>query len=244
MTRSARGRGPHHEDATDLGPEAWPALRAASSDLAWLLGRGYAEKAAIALVGDRFQLTRRQRDAVIRSTCTDEERAGRVERRVEDFAGEHVQIDGFNVLIPVERALGGGPLLRGREGAFRDLGGIHGTWRSVVHTRGALERVGRGLEGAAQVTWWLDRPVSNSGRLAAMVREVSDLHGWGWAVRLEDRVDPGLAVAEGVIATSDAWILEQGVRWVDLIGPVVERDVERPWVVDFDLGVGSAREVP
>ena len=49
-------------------------------DLSWLLGRGYAIVSAVKLVGDRWSLTERQRMAVRRAACSDEARAGRLER--------------------------------------------------------------------------------------------------------------------------------------------------------------------
>ena len=55
-----------------FAPSVWPVLRAAVADLSWLLSRGYAEPSALKLVGDRFQLTERQRIAVMRSACSDQ----------------------------------------------------------------------------------------------------------------------------------------------------------------------------
>ena len=65
-------RGPHPRDERDLGQAAVPALREAVADLGWLLGRGYAAVAALKLVGDRLQLSRRQRQAVLRSSASSE----------------------------------------------------------------------------------------------------------------------------------------------------------------------------
>ncbi|MEZ4321126.1 MAG: DUF434 domain-containing protein [Myxococcota bacterium] len=207
-------------------------LRDAAAHVTWLLDHGYADAAIAKLVGDRFQLSKRQRAALTRSTCTTTSRESRLARRIDDLTAREVHIDGFNVLLPIERALGGGPLLRGAEGAHRDLGGVHGTWRTVAQTPEAVRLLGPVLEPAARVTWWLDRPVSNSGRLATLIRETAAEAGWAWDVRLEDRVDSTLARQDGVIGTSDGWILEQGVRWADLIGPVV-CTVPGAWVVDL-----------
>ncbi|MFT7518944.1 MAG: hypothetical protein ACI9MC_001078 [Kiritimatiellia bacterium] len=56
---SARGANP--ADAALFGDQALPALRSAAADLSWLLGRGYNYVAAVALVGNKRQLTLRQR---------------------------------------------------------------------------------------------------------------------------------------------------------------------------------------
>ena len=50
-TRSHRG--PDPRDGAAFEPPSRPALRAAVSDLSWLLGRGYAPVSALKLVGDR-----------------------------------------------------------------------------------------------------------------------------------------------------------------------------------------------
>ena len=57
-------RGPHPEDAKLFAPAAWPALREATAELCWLLSRHYAAPSALKLVGDRHQLSARQRAAL------------------------------------------------------------------------------------------------------------------------------------------------------------------------------------
>jgi hypothetical protein len=226
-------RGAHPRDERELGPAAVPVLREATADLSWLLGRGYSEGAAARLVGDRFQLTARQRHAVARCACSEATARDRSARRVERVDGATVHVDGFNVLITVERALSGGPVLRGRDGAVRDLAGVHGSWRARAPTAEAIALLGRHLRAAAAVAWWLDRPVSNSGRLAAMLREAADEAGWPWSVEVVAAPDPALAVAEGIVATSDGWILDRCAAWYSLDGAVLAEAVPGAWVVDL-----------
>ena len=106
MGQAHRGADP--EDEVAFAPRHLERLRQAVSDLSWLLGRGYAETAALELVGNRFQLTARQRAAVRRCAASDEAVADRLARQIslEDI-GDRLLIDGFNVLITLERALGG-----------------------------------------------------------------------------------------------------------------------------------------
>lgn len=230
-------RGADPEDAAQLGPAALPRLRAAVADLAWLLGRGYAEVAALKVVGDRYGLTRRQRAAVSRSTCDDAALARRRahEAPIEALRGAAVVIDGFNTLIPLERALGGGPLLVGRDGAVRDLAGVHGTWRVVAETDAAAELAGRVLAdaGAASARWLLDQPVSNSGRLADRLRALAAAHGWAWTVEVLARPDPEVAASPDVVCTADGWILDRAARWFPLVRVAVERHAPAAWRVDL-----------
>lgn len=216
-------RGPDPSDRRHFAPDAIPRLREAVADLSWLRERGYSEAAALKLVGDRLQLAGRQRTAVARSACGETQRRDRVSRRVRDVRGARVQVDGFNVLITLERALAGGPVLVGRDGARRDLAEVHGTWRPVEETDAAIATAARVLAGAAEVTWLLDAPVSNSGRLAARLRDL-------WEVRVERRPDPILAAFDGVVVTSDAGILDRCGPWFDLVGAA---DLPGAWWVDL-----------
>jgi len=239
---SERERGAHPRDERELGSAAVPVLREATADLGWLLGRGYSEGAAAKLVGDHFQLTGRQRQAVRRCACGADQSAGRAARRVgrEALAGATVHVDGFNVLITLERALSGGPVLRGADGAVRDLAGVHGSWRARAPTGAAIAAAGRYLHAArvAEVCWWLDRPVSNSGRLAGMLRDAAVEAGWPWRVEVVAAPDPILAEAQGVVASSDGWILDRCAAWYSLDGAVLAEAVPGMWIVD--LGARSA----
>lgn len=137
-------RGPHPADAELFAPEMLPRLRQAVADFSMLLTKGYADKSALKLVGDRFSLTQRQRLAVMRSACSDRQRQSRLEREVpvEALAGRSIAIDGYNLLITIEAALSGGLLFKGRDGCLRDLASIHGTYRKVEETIPAIEQIG------------------------------------------------------------------------------------------------------
>jgi hypothetical protein len=238
MPDRRRHRGPHPQDRELFAPDRLPALRAAVADLAWLLGRGYAIRAGLKLVGDRHQLRTRQRMAVMRATCSDAQRAQRRARRVApgDLRGTPVSVDGYNVLITVESALAGGVLLRCRDGCLRDLASLHGHFKRVEETVPAVDALGSWLaaRGPDAVTVLLDRPVSNSGRLAALLRERSAERGWGWSVALDPVPDRTLRRGPSVAATSDSAVLDAVPRWLDLARHVAEGLDPRPaWI---DLG--------
>jgi hypothetical protein len=230
-------RGPDPRDGEAFGPAALPALRQAVSDLSWLLGRGYAIVSAVKLVGDRWSLTERQRLAVTRASCSDLARAGRLARRaaVPDLDGRVLLIDGFNVVTTVEAALGGGIVLGCRDGTFRDVAGVHGTYRKVAETMPALELIGLGLSRLAvsQARWFFDRPVSNSGRIQAMLRETAKAAGWDWTVDLVDDPDPVLGASAEIVATADSVILDRCQRWFNLARHVIEARCPGAAIVDL-----------
>ena len=230
-------RGPHPEDARLFAPALHPTLRSAVADVSWLLTRGYAAPSALKLVGDRYGLDARQRQAVARSACTDAQRDARSAKRLRagDLAGRPMLLDGYNVLTTVEAALGGAVVLRARDGATRDIASLHGTWRKVDETETAAALIGRALAaaGVGPVTWYLDSPVSNSGRLAATLRAVAALGGWDWTVELVPNPDAVLAAAAGPVATADSVILDRCTGWYNLAGAVVPADVPEANVVDL-----------
>ncbi len=222
-------RGPHPEDRQLFTSAMLPVLNRAVADLSWLLSRGYPPDAALQLVGDRFQLVRRQRWAVRRCSCSDQVlwHVQRTEVPAECWQGQHVAVDGFNVLITVEAALAGGVLLLGRDGCLRDMASLHGSFRQVEETAPALERVGQVLSacGVGPTTWYLDRPVSNSGRLAQRIRDLAVHHQWPWQVEVVRDVDHVLKESPHMIATADSGVLGHCQRWCNLAWEVVARRV-------------------
>lgn len=222
-------RGPHPDDAVDFAPASWPWLLAAVEHLSWLLSRGYAGRSALKLVGDRFNLSERQRIAVRRSACSDESLTCRGAHRVglEAVRGRRILLDGYNVLTTVEAALAGGVILAARDGCFRDLASMHGTFRQVSETVPAAELIGSVLAelAANPVTWYLDRPVSNSGRLKTSILETAACHEWPWQVEVVVSPDKVLAATEDIAATADSVILDACRAWFNLAREVIARKV-------------------
>jgi hypothetical protein len=237
MPDRRKHRGPEHADRTLFSEARVRDLARAVDDLSWLLGRGYAEPSALKIVGDRYQLRRRQREALRRSACGAEAMKARAQRVVApgDVPGEGIRIDGFNVIITVEAALSGAVVLKCRDGCFRDISSIHGSYRQVEETRRAVEAVGDVLEraGVEPALWYLDSPVSNSGRLRNLMMTVAGQRGWSWNVELVKNPDTLLVQEGDAVATSDAPVLDTCGPWVNLARLVVESEVEGAWIVDI-----------
>lgn len=232
-------RGPAQDDERLFAPERISDLRLAVWELSWLLGRGYAENSALKLVGDRHALLARQRTAVLRSACTDAAIERRHNRRLrsEALAGHALAIDGFNQLIAVEVGLSGGVVLVGRDGALRDLAGVHGSYDRSEQTLAAATLIGQQLAGleVGPIVWWLDRPVSNSGRLRAMLLELSEQRGWGWQVELHVDPDRVLIAGDAVVASGDAWVLDEAGRHFDLARMTLMNECPAAWLVDLEV---------
>ncbi|MCH7920972.1 MAG: DUF434 domain-containing protein [Planctomycetes bacterium] len=230
-------RGPHPDDAGLFGTERIEDLRSALADYARLLTKGYANKSALKLVGDHFSLTRRQRLAVMRSACSDQQvqirRASCL--TVADLAGRSIAIDGYNLLITIEAAMSGAPIFLGRDGCLRDLASLHGTYRKVNETLPALKLIGECLQAlrVSEVLWWLDSPVSNSGRLKGIIEALAEENGWVWEIRLSTNPDAELKQTDRVVVSGDSVILDHCQRWVNLAQFVVSERLPRTSVVQL-----------
>ncbi len=229
-------RGPHPDDSKVFAAETIACLRAAVSDYSLLLSRNYAPAASLKLVGDHFNLTVRQRSAVMRSSCSDDQWIQRRHKAVSfyDLQGQSISIDGYNILITLESALAGGPIFRGRDGCLRDLASIHSTYRRVAETTPAIERIGSVFAGMEirDVLWLLDRPVSNSGRLRAILEQISDAHHWAWKVELPQSPDKQLADSDRIVVTSDSDILDKCGRWSNVL-PFLIQNIPPVWLIDL-----------
>ena len=231
-------RGPHPADEKLFAPKAIDNLRFAVADFSLLLTKGYAAKSALKLVGDKFSLTERQRLAVMRSACSDRQLASRSEHRIEakNLAGQSVAVDGYNVLITVEAAMSGGVIFAGRDGCFRALASIHGTYRKVTETIPAVRMIAEFLQeiAASKVLWLLDSPVSNSGRLKTLIGELADQNNWDWEIQLLLSPDAELKKTDLIVATSDSVILDGCRRWVNLAAEIITQKL--PYATVIDLG--------
>jgi hypothetical protein len=230
-------RGPHPADAKLFAPAVIANLKSALADFSLLLTKGYAEKSALKLVCDRFSLTERQRLAVMRSACSDQQLMFRKQRQMEltDLAGRPIAIDGYNVLITIEAAMSGGVIFKGRDGCLRDLASIHGTYRKVTETIPAVELIGGLLAeiGVTQALWLLDSPVSNSGRLKTLIGELAQKNSWDWEIKLLISPDAELAKTDMVVASSDSVVLDRCKNWVNLARAIIEKKLTEVWCVDL-----------
>lgn len=231
-------RGPHPKDPDLFGQQARQRLAKAGRDYRWLLSREYPEDASLKLVGDRFDLTARQRLAVRRATCSRAQRRQRQLKAVppKQIRGETLAIDAFNVLTTVEAAFSGGVLLECQDGCYRDMASMHGTYRRVAETIPAIECTGRYLAqlGPAHCLWLIDQPVSNSGRLRSMLQDTAQKYSWPWTVQLVPDPDPLLCRSEHVVCTADSMILDQCRRWLNLTALLLAAERAPWWLVRFD----------
>ena len=162
----------------------------------------------------------------------------------EEASGAPLGIDGYNVLITIESALSGGLVLVGRDGCYRDLASVHGTYRKVEETVPAVALIVDVLcgMGIPHVDWYLDRPVANSGRLRALIGDVLQARGGratgvgSWNIELISSPDAALANYPHIIAASDSAVLDRCAAWLNLAALVNEARVPNAGKVELSSG--------
>jgi hypothetical protein len=260
MPDRRKHRGPNQEDVRLFDVEALPVLYGAAADFCWLLDRGYPHDSTLKLVGDRYDLVARQRTAVSRCCCSHADAERRLAHLVtaDQLSGAALWLDGYNVLTTIEAALAGGVILAGRDGAYRDMASMHGSYRKVDETLPALELLGRAIaaQNVAECRWLLDKPVSNSGRLKEIIERMAADRGWPWRVELVPNPDAVLIAGGDVgwgevnrssggasvaAATADSAILDRCPAWFNLAKDTIVGHMPDAWIVDLTAGPSQMR---
>ncbi|MBA7692389.1 hypothetical protein ES703_100956 [subsurface metagenome] len=131
--------------------------------------------------------------------------------------------------------MSGGVIFKGRDGCFRDLASIHGTYRKVTETIPAVRLIGEflGEIGVAKALWLLDSPVSNSGRLKTLIGELARKNNWNWEIELLLSPDAALKKTAAVVASSDSVVLDGCKRWVNLATEIIKKKLASARVIDL-----------
>jgi hypothetical protein len=225
MSDNRKHRGKHPEDEKLFAPGKIKLLQQAASDMSWLLGKGYKINSSLKLVGDRYRLTDRQRLAIGRSVCAPVIAENRQARRknISECGGEIILIDGYNLIITLESALSGSYIFIGQDGCFRDLSGVHGSYRKVIETAESIGLIFSFLKeyDVKEISIYLDSPVSNSGRLKDYILEVAGNTGIPFSVELSQNPDAILKKSANNVVTSDGIILDAKVNWINLAAEII-----------------------
>jgi hypothetical protein len=110
------------------------------------------------------------------------------------------------------------------DGTIRDLAALRGTYRIIPETRKAVEILFGALKEmeVSKVNILLDEPVSNSGRLKALIAEMGESFPFEVDIQVLKQVDRELWTKENVI-TSDSVIIDHCRSWVNLMKKCVEK---------------------
>ncbi|MGC8739739.1 MAG: DUF434 domain-containing protein [Candidatus Hydrogenedens sp.] len=236
-----RHRGKNPEDEKLFTTEQMVLLRKAVEDLSYLYTRGYSEKIALKMVGDHYQLKSRQRLVIQRAVCSDTSLEIRKKNEVGEYIkkGEQFFIDGYNILITVESLLSCGVLICGRDGCIRDIASLHGTYHKVEETVPAIYWIGEHLSNLepSEVIWFMDKPISNSKRLAQLIEMISKEREWNWRVEVVKNPDSEIVKRCGIAISSDSWILDRVPHWLNFVSRNIKDSWEKLKILDFSGSV-------
>ncbi|PIF44349.1 hypothetical protein CLU96_1294 [Chryseobacterium sp. 52] len=224
-----RNRGKNTGDDVLFGPEKQvDKLKSAVQDMMYLLSRDYPEKTSSELVGNRYKLKTRQIQALRGASASEQQVQNRTIRQLEvsELKNKILYLDGFNVLILMESLLSGAYVFEGIDGCFRDLSGVHGTYKRVNQTQKAIELIALFFRKAEieKLVWIFDKPVSNSGRIKQMVLDFAQENNLNWEGLLEFNPDKFLAENSEIAVSSDAWILDHCQKWFNLIAHLITEE--------------------
>ncbi|SQB90416.1 Protein of uncharacterised function (DUF434) [Clostridium paraputrificum] len=210
-------------------------LYKASDDLLYLLNRGYKIKGASTFVGNHYLLSERQRLALVRGISKYDDVIKRKAKEITNLSNiEVVHIDGFNTIITLEVALSNSLIIKSMDESIRDLAGLRGTYSVIDKTEVAIKLIGEFLleHKIKKAIFYLDRPVSNSGRLKMKILEMFE--GLELQIEVEniDNVDSVLKSKENVVS-SDAIILDNCISWVNLNRNIIEEKLSNENCIDF-----------
>lgn len=219
-------RGSAVSDEKEFSASSIEILKKAAGHIRYLVNEGYAIKNASVFVGNHFLLSERQRLALVRSISGDEQLRIRREKEctAEELYGQTVSLDGFNTIITLEIALCQSLLLQCMDGTVRDLAGLRGTYRLIEETPQAVQIIGDALEHlkVRKAVFYLDAPVSNSGRLKSLIADVWEAYDMELDIQVINDVDRILQEKAHVI-TGDAIILDKCKSWFNLAALCVEK---------------------
>ncbi len=213
-------RGYVQTDSRDFSEKSIEILKEAQKDIYYLLNRDYPIKNAVTFVGNRYLLSERQRTALQRATSSRDAIKNRITKLSK--SGGTAWIDGLNLIITLEVALSGSTLIRCMDGTIRDLAGLRGTYRLIDKTDTAIKLIADKIEECefSEAIFYLDKPVSNTGRLKQRIYEITEKYPFKTTVELADNVDTILEGKENVV-TSDAIILDRCKSWFNFSEEIV-----------------------
>ena len=234
MSDGRRGYVP--TDEKEFNGESQKLLRKAQQDILYLLEHGYKVQGASTFVGNHYMLSERQRLAIVRAGAVEESLRNREEKRLrKEQIGKKLFIDGLNIIITLEVALSHSTLIHCMDGTIRDLAGLRGTYRLIDKTDEAIRLIGRKLQElkVEEVIFYLDAPVSNTGRLKQRLLELLKNNPFMITVELVDNADLILKKL-GNVVTQDSIILNECVSWVNLTADIINQHI--PDVKLVELG--------
>ena len=215
-------------DERDFSPKNLEKLKKASEEVYFLINRGYPVKSVTTFVGNHYLLSERQRLALARTVSSEEHIRCRKQKELSDtdLKGKTLYIDGFNTIITLEIAFSDSMLFACMDGTIRDLAGLRGTYRLVDKTDSAILAMQKAFTALKiqKAVFYLDAPVSNSGRLKERIAELMQNSPFELEILIENAVDY-LLKQKSPVVTADAIILDECASWYNLTKKIIQSQI-------------------
>lgn len=200
------------------------ALKEPIYDLRFLLDRGYNKDSAIRVVADKYRLTKKERNFLLRAIFSKKEAEEHRKKLTKSVKARDLVVDGYNVLITVESFLKNKELFLSDDGFVRDVSATFGKYRISRTTPKAAEKILNALKAhrPRSVTFIFDSQVSFSGELCKMFRERMSEIGIKGDASTAENADYTIIEANKIVSTSDRAIIKKAERVLDLAGEVTK----------------------
>ncbi len=205
------------------------AFQNAINDYRFLLDKGYPVHATLKLVGDRYRLNKQERMVLFRGIL-DSTMSMTILRRILSVLPDQARlgIDGYNVLFTLINYRRGHPLFIATDGLLRDVGGAYGRIEREEDFQWAIQLLATWLclQDLAEVTIFLDAPVSHSGEHRSYLKQHLQEKGIPATVYVADSADPPLKTYTGTaVASSDSTIAYNATSPIfDLARAILEQN--------------------
>jgi hypothetical protein len=212
-------------------------LKKAQKDICYLLNHSYGIDKTIEFIGNHFLFSARQRLALKRSLSSSEDIERRIKHKLSNgYENSIIHIDGLNIIITLEVALSNSTLLKCMDGTLRDLAGLRGTYKLIDKTDISLDLIGKKLHKmkVKKAIFYLDSPVSNTGRLKLKILEILNKYSFDVDVLLIPNADVILNKLDHVV-TSDGIILNTCCSWINLAYEIINEELPNVSYIDFQI---------
>jgi len=196
-------------------------FKIATQDYRYLLNKDYPQKALLKLIGDRYRLSKLERNCLFRGIVKNRKSESR-QRKI--ISGKKVKnkslgIDWYNILITVESYFKGYPIFISDDNIVRDSSAIHGSYRISKVTDRVISEILNVLHllNPANIEVFLDSPISHSGKMAELLRQnMEKCFSFPFNIEVVPSADYPLKNYKGIVSSSDSIILEQAEKVFDL----------------------------
>ncbi|MFX0091840.1 MAG: DUF434 domain-containing protein [Candidatus Hodarchaeota archaeon] len=194
-----------------------PLVKQAFQDVIYLIERGYHKNSSINFVTSRYLLNTLEKNIVFRTAAPLHLRKEFMKKKIPNLKEREIAIDGFNILITVEKILQGSNLLfKALDTFLRDVSAVYGKYTLDKLTTKTMNLIITSLEKLEikRAVFLLDSAVSRSGELAAKFRRLKP-ENFDWEARTSRY--PDIEVLEyGIVLSHDSEVAKKAKKIFDL----------------------------